>query len=269
MSNSWMHSRQWKMISPSMVLQLCPILLIVYIVMGVQIVLTYWDTSLSCFFFFYLSHNFAPSGICHMCRVSLHAYDLHMYPWPTWTWCSDPAGNVGKPVLWMVTQMLMRGLYVHSLFHVPNGFAYCSGSAGASVVAHSVALPLIEIAFSTLDCSIVPTCGAWGSATAAKHGPLKQSWAGIQHSRDGEPLGVLMQLRNVRVNGFFFFSSLGVLHGVLVHTLSLCSGNFCVECVLIVLHKFYIELYKKYNWLDPGPSMRFDEIIMLFCNKCW
>ena len=119
---------------------------------------------------------------------------------------------------------------------------YCSGSAGASVVAHGVALPLIEIAFSTLDCSIVPTCGAWGSATAAKRGPLKQSWAEIQHSRDGEPLGVLMQMRNVRVNGFFFFSSLGVLPGVLVDTLSLCSGNFCVECVLIVLHKFYIEL---------------------------
>ena len=110
------------------------------------------------------------------------------------------------------------------------------------MVAHSVALPLIEIAFSTLDCSIVPTCGAWGSATAAKRGPLKQSWAEIQHSRDGEPLGVLMQMRNVRVNGFFFFSSLGVLPGVLVDTLSLCSGNFCVECVLIVLHKFYIEL---------------------------
>ena len=65
--------------------------------------------------------------------------------------------------------------------------------------------PFIEIAFSTLDCSIVPTCGAWGSATAAKRGPLKQSWAGIQHSRDDEPLGVLMQMRNVRVNGFFFF----------------------------------------------------------------
>ena len=64
---------------------------------------------------------------------------------------------------------------------------------------------LIEIAFSTLDCSIVPTCGAWCSATAAKRGPLKQSWAGIQHSRDDEPLGVLMQMRNVRVNGFFFF----------------------------------------------------------------
>ena len=46
--------------------------------------------------------------------------------------------------------------------------SYCSGSAGASVVAHSVALPHIEIAFSTLDCSIVPTCGAWGSATAAQ-----------------------------------------------------------------------------------------------------
>ena len=144
----------------------------------------------------------------------------------------------------------------------------CSGSAGASVVAHSVALPLIEIAFSTLDCSIVPTCGAWGSATAAKRGPLKESWAEIQHSRDGEPLGVLMQMRNVRVNGFFFFSSLGVLPGVLVDTLSLCSGNLCVECVLIVLHKFYIELYKKYNWLDPGPSTRFHEIIILFCNKC-
>ena len=128
--------------------------------------------------------------------------------------------------------------------------------------------PYIEIAFSTLDCSIVPTCGAWCSATAAKRGPLKQSWAGIQHSRDGEPLGVLMQMRNVRVNGFFFFSSLGVLPDVLVDTISLCGGNFCVECVLIVLHKFYIELYKKYNWLDPGPSMRFDEIIILFCNKC-
>ena len=102
--------------------------------------------------------------------------------------------------------------------------------------------PYIEIAFSTLDCSIVPTCGAWCSATAAKRGPLKQSWAGIQHSRDGEPLGVLMQMRNAGVNGFFFFSSLGVLPGVYVDTLSLCSGNFCVECVLIVLHKFYIEL---------------------------
>ena len=67
--------------------------------------------------------------------------------------------------------------------------------------------------------------------------------AEIQHSRDDEPLGVLMQMRNVRVNGFFFFSSLGVLPGaVLVDTLSLCSGDFCVECVLIVLHKFYIEL---------------------------
>ena len=83
--------------------------------------------------------------------------------------------------------------------------SYCSGSAGASVVAHSVALPLIEIAFSTLDCSIAPTCGAWGSATVAMRGPLKQSWAVIQHSRDDEPLGVLMQMRNVRVNGFFFF----------------------------------------------------------------
>ena len=102
--------------------------------------------------------------------------------------------------------------------------------------------PYIEIAFSTLDCSIVPTCGAWCSDTAAKRGPLKQSWAEIQHSRDDEPLGVLMQMRNVRVNGFFFFSSLGVLPGVLVDTLSLCSGDFCVECVLIVLHKFYIEL---------------------------
>ena len=121
-------------------------------------------------------------------------------------------------------------------------WSLCSGSAGASVVAHSVALPLIEIAFSTIDCSIVPTCGAWGSATAAKRGPLKQSWAGIQHSRDDEPLGVLMQMRNVRVNGFFFFSSLGVLPGVLIDTPSLCSGNFCVKCVLIVLHKFSIEL---------------------------
>ena len=65
--------------------------------------------------------------------------------------------------------------------------------------------PYIEIAFSTLDCSIVATCGAWGSVTAAKRGPLKQSWAEIQHSRDGEPLGVLMQMRNVRGNGFFFF----------------------------------------------------------------
>ena len=102
--------------------------------------------------------------------------------------------------------------------------------------------PYIEIAFSTLDCSIVPTCGAWCSATAAKRGPLKQSWAEIQHSRDDEPLGVLMQMRNVRVSGFFFFSSLGVLPGVLVDTLSLCSGNFWVECVLIVLHEFYIEL---------------------------
>ena len=116
----------------------------------------------------------------------------------------------------------------------------CSGSAGASVVAHGVALPLYRDCF--LDCSIIPTCGAWCSATAAKRGPLKQSWARIQHSRDDEPLGVLMQMRNVRVNGFFFFSSLGVLPGVLVDTLSLCSGNFCVECVLIMLHEFYIEL---------------------------
>ena len=131
-------------------------------------------------------------------------------------------------------------LHVHILGSC--GLIVCSGSTGASVVAHSVALPLIEIAFSTLDCSIVPTCGAWGSATAAMRRPLKQSWAGIQHSRDDEPLGVLMQMRNVRVNGFFFFSSLGVPPGVLVDTLSLCSGNFCVECVLIVLHKFYIEL---------------------------
>ena len=121
-------------------------------------------------------------------------------------------------------------------------YFYCSGSAGASVVAHSVALSLIEIAFSTLDCSIVATCGAGGSATAAKREPLKQSWAGIQHSRDDEPLGVLMQMRNVSVNGFFFFSSLGAPPGMLVDTLSLCSGNFCVECVLIVLHKFYIVL---------------------------
>ena len=119
-----------------------------------------------------------------------------------------------------------------------------------------------------LDLRLFNRTGAWGSATAAKRGPLKQSWAGIQHSRDDEPLGVLMQMRNVRVNGFFLFSSLGVLPGVLVDTLSLCSGNFCVECVLIVLHKFYIELYKKYSWLNPGPSMRFDEIIILFCNKC-
>ena len=145
-----------------------------------------------------------------------------------------PAGKYNG----LVPYVIIRG---HSSYIV-GAFLDCSGSAGASVVAHSVALPLIEIAFSTLDCSIVPTCGAWGSATAAKRGPLKQSWAIIQHSRDGEPLGVLMQMRNVRVNGFFFFSSLGVLPGVLVDTLSLCSGNFCVECVLIVLHKFYIEL---------------------------
>ena len=124
----------------------------------------------------------------------------------------------------------------------------CSGSAGASVVAHSVALPLIEIAFSTLDCSIVPTCGAWGSATAAKRGPLKQSWAGIQHSRDDEPLGVLMQIRNVRVNGFFFFSSLGVLPGVLVDILSLCSGNFCVE--LDLLYKLKAILICSNKWMN-------------------
>ena len=115
--------------------------------------------------------------------------------------------------------------YMQGALSVLSGWPNCSGSAGASVVAHSVALPLIEIAFSTLDCSIVPTCGAWGSATAAKRGPLKQSWAVIQHSRDGEPLGVLMQMRNVRVNGFFFFSSLGVLPGVLADTPSLCCGN--------------------------------------------
>ena len=138
---------------------------------------------------------------------------------------------------WLVT-LMERLSYTQRL----NFNVHCSGSAGASVVAHSVALPPIEIAFSTLDCSIVPTCGAWGSATATKREPLKQSWAGIQHSRDDEPLGVLMQMRNVRVNGFFFFSSLGLPPGVLVDTLSLCSGKFCVECVFIVLHKFYIEL---------------------------
>ena len=140
---------------------------------------------------------------------------------------------------------------------------HCSGSARATVVAHGVALPLystawtpvwsvssdegmaagsgtslcpyIEIAFSTLDCSIVPTCGAWCSATAAKRGPVKQSWGEIQHSRDDKPLGVLMQMGNVRVNGFFFFSSLGVLPGVLVDTLLLRSGKLlrrmCAYCV--------------------------------------
>ena len=35
------------------------------------------------------------------------------------------------------------------------------------------------------------------------------------------------------------------------------------KCVLIVLQKFHIVLYKKYNWLDPRPSMSFDEIIIL------
>ena len=124
----------------------------------------------------------------------------------------------------------------------PVKWIHCSGSAGASVVAHSVALPLIEIAFSTLDCSAVPTCGAWCSATAAKRGPLKQSWAEIQHSRDDEPLGVLMQMRNVRVNGFFFFSSLRVLPGVLVDTLLLCSGNFasnvCLLCYINPISSF-------------------------------
>ena len=157
--------------------------------------------------------------------------------------------SVNSPLKGPVTRKLFPFDDVIMLFHkrkisvIARQILYdCSGSAGASVVAHSVALPLIEIAFWTLDCSIVPTCGAWGSATAAKRGPLKQSWAGIQHSRDDEPLGVLMQMQNVRVNGFFFFSSLGVLPGVLVDTLLLCSGNFCVECVLIVLHKFYIEL---------------------------
>ena len=145
-------------------------------------------------------------------------------------------------VLMAVTILNLLYCLRNRLSLTPRQHVFCSGSAGASVVAHSVALPLIEIAFSTLDCSIVPTCGAWCFASAAKCWPLKQSWAGIQHSRDGEPLGVLMQMRNARVNGFFFFSSLGVLPGVLVDTLSLCSGNFCVECVLIVLHKFYIEL---------------------------
>ena len=129
----------------------------------------------------------------------------------------------------LCTKMFIRKWIYSKWCHV------CSGSAGASVVAHSVALPLIEIAFWTLDCSIVPTCGAWGSATAAKRGPLKQSWAGIQHSRDDEPLGVLMQMRNVRVNDFFFFSSLGVLPGVLVDTRLLCSGKLlrrmCAYCV--------------------------------------
>ena len=101
--------------------------------------------------------------------------------------------------------------------------------------------PYIEIAFSTLDCSIVPTCGAWCSATAAKRGPLKQSWAEIQHSRDDEPLGVLMQMRNVRVNGFFFFSSLGVLPGVLVDTLSVVAtsaSNVCLLCYMNSISSF-------------------------------
>ena len=133
---------------------------------------------------------------------------------------------------------------------------YCSGSAGASVVAHSMALPLIKIAFSTLDCSMVPTCGAWGSATAAKHGPLKQSWAGIQHSRDGEPLGVLMQMRNARVNGFFFFSSLGVLPGVLVDTLwpALCAGLLCCNF-------FYV--------LTPVPYHHFFSSLILLFIYVW
>ena len=142
--------------------------------------------------------------------------------------------------------------FVQHNFKVYNWLLYGLNTSMASVFAPALPellwlptvwrCPYIEIAFSTLDCSIVPTCGAWCSATAAKRGPLKQSWAEIQHSRDDEPLGVLMQMRNVRVNGFFFFSSLGVLPGVLVDTLSLCSGDFCAECVLIVLHKFYIEL---------------------------
>ena len=168
--------------------------------------------------------------------------------------------GIGKVIAWLSTKQRVvnswrkigiglcrqnwnkRSFLVRNLVFQSPGASFCSGSAGASVVAHSVALPLIEIAFWTLDCSIVPTCGAWGSATVAKRGPLKQSWAEIQHSRDDEPLGLLMQMRNVRVNGFFLFSSLGVLIGVFVDTLSLCSGNLCVKCLLIVLHKFYIEL---------------------------
>ena len=117
----------------------------------------------------------------------------------------------------------------------------CSGSAGASVVAHSVALSLIEIAFSTLDCSIVPTCGAWGSATAAKREPLKQSWAVIQHSRDDEPLGVLMQMRNVRVNGFFFFSSLWAPPGVFRCVVVTAASNVCLLCYINSISSFKIN----------------------------
>ena len=102
--------------------------------------------------------------------------------WETTLQCNVASHWLGAYTKWNLD---LRNLDIENIVlpGVANGLcaheSVCSGSAGASVVAHSVALPLIEIAFWTLDCSIVPTCGAWGSATAAKHGPLKQSWAGI------------------------------------------------------------------------------------------
>ena len=171
-----------------------------------------------------------PSGRVRLGAAACHQATLTWLVWWQWVHCTPTNQGV-----------------FHYRF-VMSSWSLCSTEVIAPALPELLWLPTvwrcpyIEIAFSTLDCSIVPTCGAWCSATAAKRGPLKQSWAEIQHSRDDEPLGVLMQMRNVRVNGFFFFSSLGVLPGVLVDTLSLCSGDFCVECVLIVLHKFYIEL---------------------------
>ena len=74
------------------------------------------------------------------------------------------------------------------------------------MVAHGVALSLYRDCFLDLRLFNSPDLRAWCSATAAKRGPLKQSWAEIQHSRDDEPLGGMMQMRNVRVNGFFFLT---------------------------------------------------------------
>ena len=183
-----------------------------------------------------MCHTFKHLFVCNTFCCRLILLSLSLYIELSLVCCTNPDNVNCFGTIFPNLNFVFASIWAARPVHI------CSGSAGTSVVAHSVALPLIEIAFSTLDCSIVQTCGAWGSATAAKRGPLKQSWAGIQHSRDDEPLGLLMQMRNVRVNGFFFFSSLGVLLGVLVDTLSLCSGNFCVECVLIELHKFYIEL---------------------------
>ena len=156
----------------------------------------------------------------------IHIYSIK----PT---CSQ--NNLAKSLLWIHLHQFQYLLFLNLLFAPALPELLWLPTAWRC--------PYIEVAFSTRDCSIVPTCGAWGSAIAAKRGPLKQSWAGIQHSRDGEPLGVLIQMRNARVNGFFFFSSLGVLPGVLVDTLSLCivatfASNVCLLCYINSISSF-------------------------------